>query len=114
MGLIHDRLFDILIRMLIHGEMPEKATPKEIRLWMTCLSSLCIYTLFFFYFSKQLGPMIDRLDKINICLPMMIIISPAAISFGILYWLNARLSIIIGILLTFWCIGEIIYRTINV
>jgi hypothetical protein len=113
MNPIQARLLEIIFRMFILGEKPQKSTAKEIRLRMSLLSTLCIIVLFSFHYQDELN-WIFNLDKINIFLPLLFFIVPSTILYFTLYWIPVKASVLIGSSLTVWVVTEIIYRTINV
>ncbi|OGV36668.1 MAG: hypothetical protein A2X48_16865 [Lentisphaerae bacterium GWF2_49_21] len=108
------KLHELYYRIVVLGEPYEKATPKEIKYWMSFLCSMCVYTLTAFHFSDVLEKYLDKLDKINLYLPAI----PALLFIGIVlvlfYLINHRILLVIGPLLFIITIIEIIIRSINI
>ena len=102
------RVLEILFRMIVLGEKPEKASPQHIRAYTGLLSTLCIWGLLGFHYT---GPVFSFFEQINVYLMAAAGLTIMGICWIILYCLPARVSIAVGLCLTLWTVVEIIVRT---
>jgi hypothetical protein len=125
MNLPQANLISLLIRIFVHREKLEKATPRQIIGGMTLLSLLCLFGVLNFYLWSNYGSYFTKYAnqfKTNLTVFFFVLLPFALIVAGSGYYffrlltrlLNKRYSIIFGIGALVWFIIEVIIRTKNV